>query len=134
MEGKARGRGKENTEAMKMPKEKGKRRKARGKNSAGKFGGSKGGFSGEQKGWYLQGQCRTCGKVGHKSTECRWGVAYVDEEDADSRKNGGQPGEVGGVRIVGNVLEIKDEEETREYRTRREAGEGTGRPRCRSKL
>ena len=38
-----------------------------------------------------QGQCRKCGKVGHRSPECRRRVVYVDEEDADSRKSGGQP-------------------------------------------
>ena len=64
------------------------------------------------------------------------GAAYVDEEDADSRKSGGQPesekdGEVGGVWIVGHVEKIKEEEETREDHALREVEEGTARPGCR---
>ena len=38
------------------------------------------------KGGGYQGHCWTCGKIGHKSSECRLGVAGIDEEDADCRK------------------------------------------------
>ena len=80
-----------------------------------------------------QGQCWTRGKVGHMSSECRWRVARADEEeDSDSRGTGNRKsgqqtaseenGEVGGVWIVGNVMELDEEEE-----------EGTGRQGCRSK-
>ena len=58
--------------------------------------------SGELKGWGFQGGCRTCGRIGRKSAECRWRVACVEEEDDDCRRDGGQleseeDGEVGGV-------------------------------------
>ena len=64
--------------------------------------------------------------MGHESAECRWRVAGIEEEDADCRRCGGQHeseeyGEVGGVWIVGNVVELEEE------------GEGTGRLGCRSK-
>ena len=53
-------------------------------------------------------RCWTCGRFGHKSAECRWGVAGIEEEDADCRRSGGQlepeeDGKVGGVWIAGNV-------------------------------
>ena len=49
-------------------------------------------------------------------------VADVDEEDAHTRKSGGQPesGEVGGVWVFRIVKEIKEEEETSECHTHRE--------------
>ena len=78
----------------------------------GKFGGYKGGAPGESKGGGYQGQCWTCGTIGHTSSECRWSVAVIDEDDADCRKSGGHPG---------NVEEFEEEEE-----------EGIGRPGCRS--
>ena len=65
---------------------------------------------GEHKGGGYQGQCWTCSNVGHTSSECRWRVASIDEEDADCRNSGGrlkaeEDGEVGSVWIVGNVEE-----------------------------
>ena len=83
---------------------------------AGKKGsGQSGGLKGEQKDWGYQGQCWTCGKIGHKSVKCPWEVGNVDEDDVDSRKSGGRSesekdDEVGGVWIVGNVEELEDEE------------------------
>ena len=91
------------------------------------------------------GRCWTCGRTGHKSLECWWGVDNVDEDDGgsikigsstNSQRSGEQPESeiddvVGGVRIVGNVEELEDEEMTCECRERREVGKGTGRPGCR---
>ena len=54
----------------------------------------------------------------------------VDGGELESEEDGG----VGGVWIVGNVEEIKDEEGTREYPTRREVDEGIDRPLCRSEF
>ena len=56
--------------------------------------------------------------AGHKS--CRWKVACVDEEVADSRKSGGD--NLGEVWIVGNVEESKE----------RHTHAPCGRPGCRS--
>ena len=44
-----------------------------GKKDGGKFGGYKGGAPGEFKG----------GRIAHKSSESRWGIDGIDEEDAD---------------------------------------------------
>ena len=76
--GKGRDGGKEYSEG------KGEIVKGAGKNGSGQSGGLKG----EQKDWGHQGQYWTCGKIGHKSFECRWEVDNVDEDDVDSRKSG----------------------------------------------
>ena len=60
-----------------------------------------------------QGRCWSCGKTGHTSSECRWRVVSVDDDDHEvdsysSRRSGDQPesekdSDVGGVWIVGHV-------------------------------
>ena len=91
-----------------------------------KGSGKSGGFKGEQKGWGYQGQCWTCGKIGDKSSECRWEIDNVDEDDADSPESE-KDDEVGGVWVVGSAEELEDEELICECRERREVGEGIGR-------
>ena len=61
-------------------KGKGKTMKGTGRKGAGKSGRFKGG-RGEQNDRGYQGQCWSCGKIGHKSSECRWGVDNVDVDD-----------------------------------------------------
>ena len=95
---------------------KGKRMADNGRQDGLKFGGYKGGAAGSPRAEGYQGRCWTCGNLGHKSSECRWGVAGVVEEDADCRKSGCQPaseedGEVGSAGIVGNVEELEEEED-----------------------
>ena len=105
-----------------MPKGESKTVKGAGKKGSGKSGG----FKGEQTGWGYQGQCWTCGKIGDKSSECRWEVDNVDEDDADSPESE-KDDEVGGVWVVGSAEELEDEELICECRDRREVGEGIGR-------
>ena len=98
---------------------KGKTMKGTGRKGAGKSGRFKGG-RGEQNDRGYQGQCWSCGKIGHKSSECRWGVDNVDDDDDEvdgygsGRRSADQSesekgSDVGGVWIVGNVEEIEDE-------------------------
>ena len=116
--GKGKGKGKE--EGKGYGKGKGKTMKGTGRKGAGKSGRFKGG-QGEQNDRGYQGQCWSCGKIGHKSSECRWGVDNVDDDDDEvdgygsGRRSGDQSesekgSDVGGVWIVGNVEEIEDEE------------------------
>jgi hypothetical protein len=67
-----------------------------GKNTGGK------GWKGGDKGYGYQGTCFTCGKVGHKATECGgiYEVQEGDEEDAGSK-------DVGGVWVVAGVDETR---------------------------
>ena len=94
--------------------------KGTGRKGAGKSGRFKGG-RGEQNDRGYQGQCWSCGKIGHKSSECRWRVdnVDVDDEEADGYSSGRRSGDqseaekvsdVGGVWIVGNVEVFEDEE------------------------
>ena len=94
--------------------------KGTGRKGADKSGRCKGG-RGEQNDRGYQGQCWSCGKIGHKSSECRWGVDNVDDDDdvvdgySSGRRSGDQSesekgSDVGGVWIVGNMEEIEDEE------------------------
>ena len=97
--------------------------KGTGRKGVGKSGRFKGG-RGEQNDRGYQGQCWSCGKTGHKSSECRWRDDNVDDDDDDfdsysssssSRRSGDQPesekdSDVGGVWIVDNVEELEDEE------------------------
>ena len=53
--------------------------KGTGRKGAGKSGRSKGG-RGEQNDRGYQGQCWSCCKTGHKSSECRWEVDRVDDD------------------------------------------------------
>ena len=127
MKGKGKGKGRD--EGKGSAKGRGQTVKGAGKKGSGKSGG----FKGEQKGWGYQGQCWTCGMTGHKSSECRWEVDNVDEDDAESRRSGERyesekDDEVGGVWIVGNVEELEDEEMMFECRERRGVGKGTSRP------
>ena len=78
--GKGKGKGKE--EGKGYGKGKGKTMKGTGRKGAGKSGRFKGG-RGEQSDRGYQGQCWSCGKIGHKSSECRWGVDNVDDDDDD---------------------------------------------------
>ena len=116
--GKGKGKGKE--EGKGYGKGKGKTMKGTGRKGAGKSGRFKGG-RGEQNDRGYQGQCWSCGKIGHKSSECRWGVDNVDDDDdevdgySSGRRSGDQSesekgSDVGGVWIVGNVEEMEDEE------------------------
>ena len=102
--------------------------KGTGRKGAGRSGRFKGG-RGEQNDRGYQGQCWSCGKIGHKSSECRWGVDNVDDDDdevdgySSGRRSGDQSesekgSDVGGVWIVGNVEEIEDEEVSDVYFTR----------------
>ena len=117
---KGKGKGKGKDEGKGYGKGKGKTMKGTGRKGAGKSGRFKGG-RGEQNDRGYQGQCWSCGKIGHKSSECRWGVDNVDDDDDEldgygSGRRGGDQSEsekgsdVGGVWIVGNVEEIEDEE------------------------
>ena len=117
---KGNGKGKGKEEGKGYGKGKGKTMKGTGRKGAGKSGRFKGG-RGEQNDRGYQGQCWSCGKVGHKSSECRWGVDNVDDDDdeVDGYSSGRRSGDrsesekgsdVGGVWIVGNVDEIEDEE------------------------
>ena len=116
--GKGKGKGKE--EGKGYGKGKGRTMKGTGRKGAGKSGRFKGG-RGEQNDRGYQGQCWSCGKIGHKSSECRWGVDNVDDDDdeVDGYSSGRRSGDrsesekgsdVSGVWIVGNVGEIEDEE------------------------
>ena len=110
--GKGKGKGKE--EGKGYGKGKGKTMKGTGRKGAGKSGRFKGG-RGEQNDRGYQGQCWSCGKIGHKSSECRWGVDDEVDGYSSGRRSGDQSGsekgsDVGGVWIVGNVEEIEDEE------------------------
>ena len=117
---KGKGKGKGKDEGKGCGKGKSKTMKGTGRKGAGKSRRFKGG-RGEQNDRGYQGQCWSCGKIGHKSSECRWGVDNVDD-DADGldgygsgRRSGDQSesekgSDVGGVWIVGNVEEIEDEE------------------------
>ena len=94
--------------------------KGAGKKGLGKSRRFKGGRAGEHTDLGYQGQCLSCGKTGHRSSECRWGVDHVDDDDLDShssssRRSGEQPesekdSDVGGVWIVANVEDLEDEE------------------------
>ena len=140
-------RGKEETKARDRSKAKARWQKGEGKKGLGKFGRFKGGRAGEQNDRGYQGQCWTCGKTGHKSSECPWGVDNVDEDDVDEvdryssssgRRSGDQPesekgSDVGREWIVGNLEELEDEETVSEGSEYCEMEEGTGRPECRSK-
>ena len=113
---KGKGKGKGKDEGKGYGNGKGRTMKATGRKGAGKSGRFKGG-RGEQNDQGYQGQCWSCGKIGHKSSECRWGVDNVDDDDGelDGRRSGDQSesekgSDVGGVWIVGNVEEIEDEE------------------------
>ena len=77
---KVRGKGKGKEEGKGYGKGKGKTMKGTGRKGAGKAGRFKGG-RGEQNDRVYQGQCWSCGKIGHKSSECRWGVDNVDDDD-----------------------------------------------------
>ena len=74
------GKGKGKDEGKGYGKGKGKTMKGTGRKGAGKSGRFKGG-RGEQNDRGYQGQCWSCGKIGHKSSECRWGVDNVDDDD-----------------------------------------------------
>ena len=54
------------------------------------------------------------GKIGHMSSECRWRVAGIDEDDEDCRKCGQTEsevdGEVGSMWIVRNVEDLEEVE------------------------
>ena len=117
---KGNGKGKGKDEGKGYGKGKGKTMKGTGGKGAGKSGRFKGG-RGEQNDRGYQGQCWSCGKIGHKSSECRWGVDNVDDHDdevdgySSGRRSRDQSEsekgiDVGGVWIVGNVEEIEDEE------------------------
>ena len=117
---KGKGKGKGKDEGKGYGKSKGKTMKGTGRKGAGKSGRFKGG-RGEQNDRGYQGQCWSCGKIGHKSSECRWGVDNVDDDDDEvdgygsGRRSGDQSesekgSDVGGVWIVGNVEEIEHEE------------------------
>ena len=117
---KCKGKGKGKEEGKGYGKGKGKTMKGTGRKGAGKSGRFKGG-RGEQNDRGYQGQCWSCGKIGHKSSECRWRVDNVDDDDdeVDGYSSGRRSGDqsesekgsgVGGVWIVGNVEEIEDEE------------------------
>ena len=113
MRGKGQGKGRD--EGKRQGKGKGSMAKGAVKKGSGKFGRFKGVRAGEQSDRGYQGQCWTCGRTGHKSSECRWEVDNVDDDDVGSITNGSdsqrsreQPEsemnyEVGGVWIVGNV-------------------------------
>ena len=109
---KGKGKGKGKDEDKGYGKGKGKTMKGTGRKGAGR---------GEQNDRGYQGQCWSCGKIGHKSSECRWGVDNVDddEDEVDGYSSGRRSGDqsesekgsdVGGVWIVGNVEEIEHEE------------------------
>ena len=125
----SRGKGKGKDEGKGYGKGKGKTMKGTGRKGAGKSRRSKGG-RGEQNDRGYQGQCWSCGKIGHKSSECRWVVDNVDVDDDDDddddddevhsygsssgRRSGDQPesekgSDVVGVWIVGNLEEMEDE-------------------------
>ena len=128
MKGKGKGKGRD--EGKEHAKGKGKMANGAGRKGSGKSGGVKG----EQKRWGYQGQCWTCGRTGHKSSECRWKVDNVVEDDAESRRSGERcesekDDEVGRVWIVG----MEDEEMICECLEQREVEEGSGCPGCRSK-
>ena len=127
------GKGKAKDEGKGQIKGEGKMEKGAGKKGPGKCGRFKGGRAGEQNDRGYQGQCWTCSKTGHGSSECRWGVDNVDEDDADSQRSWEQPESEKdrGVWIVGNVEELVDEEMMSEWRERRETEEGTARLECR---
>ena len=74
--------------------------KGKGNDSKGKGKGK--GDDGKGKGKGYQGTCWTCGKVGHKSHECRSRSAYSVEEEIV------EEADVGGVWTIGNV-EVQDE-------------------------
>ena len=75
----------------------------------GKAGENKGGYKGKAefskggqvggKGFGYQGQCWTCGQVGHKSAECKWN--NVNEVEGDEGEQ--QEEECGVIWTVGNV-------------------------------
>ena len=109
--GKGKGRGSDGSKAY--AKGKGKTINGAWKTGANISGGHKGGLLRESKNWEYQGRCLTCGRIGHTSAECLWGLAGVEEEDYDWRRSAGQSeseedGEVGGVWIVGNVEDEED--------------------------
>ena len=125
---KGKGKGKGKDEGKGYGKGKGKTTKETGRKGAGKLGRFKGG-RGEQNCRGYQGQCWSCGKIEHKSSECRWRVDNVhdDDEEVDSkssssgRRSGDQPesekgNDVGGLWIVGNVEEMEDEEVSDAFR------------------
>ena len=115
---KGKGKGKGKDEGKGYGKGKGKTMKGTGRKGAGKSGRFKGG-RGEQNDRGYQGQCWSCGKIGHKSSECRWRVDNVDDDEVECYSSGRRSGDqsesekgsdVGGVWIVGNVEEVEDEE------------------------
>ena len=92
--------------------------KGTGRKGAGKSGRFKGG-RGEQNDRGYQGHSWSCDKIGHKSSECRWRVDNVDDDDdkvdgySSGRRSGDQSesekgSDVGGVWIVGYVEEIEE--------------------------
>ena len=101
------GKGKGKDEGKGIGKGKGKMVKGAGKKGLGKSGRFKGRRAGEQNDRGYQERCCSCGKTGHMSSECRWGVDNVDYDDMDShcssnRRSGEQPeserdSDVGGV-------------------------------------
>ena len=76
----SKGEGKGKDEGKGYGKGKGKTMKGTERKGAGKSGRFKG-ERGEQNDRGYQGQCWSCGKIGHKSSECRWGVDNVDDDD-----------------------------------------------------
>ena len=54
-----------------------------------------------------QGQCWSCGKIGHKSSECRWGVDNVDDDDDEvdgyGRRSGDQSESEKGSDVGGSM-------------------------------
>ena len=117
----SKGKGKGKDEGKGYGKGKGKTMKGTGRKGAGKSGRFKGG-RGEQNDRGNQRKSWSCGKIGHKSSECRLGVDNVDDDDDEvdsksskcGRRSGDQPesgkgSDVGGVWVVGNVEEMEDE-------------------------
>ena len=76
----SKGEGKGKDEGKGYGKGKGKTMKGTERKGAGKSGRFKGG-RGEQNDRGYPGQCWSCGNIGRKSWECRWGVDNVDDDD-----------------------------------------------------
>ena len=76
----SKGKGKGKDEGKGYGKGKGKTMKGTGTEGMGKSEGFKGGREDQNDRGY-QWQCWSCDRTGHKSSECRWGVDNVDDDD-----------------------------------------------------